>query len=94
MEDPNNNYPSDEDFENLALGDKKRELKVNTNSDEFQVKDESISSAPNNDDLIEWVRKFPELYDKKHPKYMNNVHKAVLWSEIARKTGFKGTIYY
>uniref|UniRef100_A0A914QQ00 MADF domain-containing protein n=1 Tax=Panagrolaimus davidi TaxID=227884 RepID=A0A914QQ00_9BILA len=37
--------------------------------------------------LIELVKLYPELYDKTHPFYCNNVHKGVLWHRIADELG-------
>jgi hypothetical protein len=37
--------------------------------------------------LINLVRRTPELYDKNDPRYKNNAHKGVLWSRIAREIG-------
>ncbi|KAI6175317.1 hypothetical protein M3Y97_00675800 [Aphelenchoides bicaudatus] len=37
--------------------------------------------------LIQLVRRTPELYDKNDPRYKNNAHKGVLWSRIAKEIG-------
>uniref|UniRef100_A0AC34FMA0 MADF domain-containing protein n=1 Tax=Panagrolaimus sp. ES5 TaxID=591445 RepID=A0AC34FMA0_9BILA len=37
--------------------------------------------------LINLVKTYPELYDKTHQLYCNNVHKGVLWNKIADELG-------
>lgn len=41
-------------------------------------------------EFVEIIREFPVLYDKKHPKYLNNQHKAVIWTQIAEKANLTG----
>lgn len=41
-------------------------------------------------EFVEIIREFPVLYDKTHPKYLNNQHKAVIWTKIAEKTNLTG----
>jgi hypothetical protein len=43
--------------------------------------------------LIEQVKSERCLYDKKEKLYMNNVHKAGIWSKIAEKVGIEGWIF-
>lgn len=41
-------------------------------------------------EFVEIIREFPVLYDKKHPKYLNNQHKAVIWTQISEKANLTG----
>lgn len=41
--------------------------------------------------LIELVRSYPQLYDKSHAEYKNQVKKTKIWREIGTESGFKGS---
>ena len=35
------------------------------------------------DKLIEYVRKYPVIYDMSHPKYLDNSYKLSLWKKVS-----------
>ncbi|KAI1707768.1 alcohol dehydrogenase transcription factor myb/SANT-like domain-containing protein [Ditylenchus destructor] len=41
--------------------------------------------------LMEAVRKYPQLYDKNHPEYRDQVRKGPIWDRIAQEVGFEDT---
>jgi hypothetical protein len=40
--------------------------------------------------LIDIVSRYPQLYDKAHPEYRNQLKKTVIWEKIATEAGFQG----